>query len=316
MSTPDDDALSITPELEAELDAMIEGAVSDPPDFQEIGEHVYVPVEQGSIRVIHVKPEHPVGVRPVLFIPGWGTFPEEFRNFYAMLHGRVELYYVETREKRSSRITRRGARMDMHRKARDIAAVIEYFCLGKLPDFMVLGTCWGSAILLQGLIDGVIKAPTYVAVDPMHTLWFPKWVLYTVGPFFPIWFVAILRPILKRTMIGDMEEKNQKARTERFIDEAVLWKWKKAAIQTRDFELFGKLGLVKDDVVVVNGTGDKVHEQGDYPRIARELVNGSFLYLKTGESKRERMIGLTALEFAKVSSKEGIPAPLRPFRTV
>jgi hypothetical protein len=64
---------------------------------------------------------------------------------------------------------------------------------------------------------------------------------------------------------------------------------------------------------VVNGTADKVHDQRHYPRIARELPGGRFLYVPVDEAHRERMFAAVALEFARRSSADGLPASLAGF---
>ena len=180
-------------------------------------------------------------------------------------------------------------------------------------DFVLVGSCWGSAIILQGLIDGTIEAPTLVAVDPMHSLWFPKWVLRYVSPIAPVFVVGLLKPVFRRSLIGDMKEKTQKARIDRFIDEADTGKWKRSADAAREFELFGNLGAVDREVFVFAGSADKVHDRKDYPRIARELPKGRFLYLETSERERERLIALACLEFARVAAGQGLPPSLKPF---
>jgi hypothetical protein len=64
---------------------------------------------------------------------------------------------------------------------------------------------------------------------------------------------------------------------------------------------------------VLNGTADKVHDQSHYPRIARELPGGRFLFLPVDESRRERMFAAVALRFARQSAADGLPASLAGF---
>ncbi|MCK5140910.1 MAG: hypothetical protein KAQ70_01845, partial [Candidatus Heimdallarchaeota archaeon] len=174
-------------------------------------------------------------------------------------------------------------------------------------------TCWGGAIVLQGLIDGVIDAPTIITNDPMHTLWFPKWFLRFVSPILPVFVVELIRSIVKRIQLRGMKEEVQKRRAEAFADNAEIWKWKRAADSVKDFELFGNVSDITKEVFVTNGTKDKIHDQITYPQIAAELPNGRFIYMKTDESRRERLMGLVSLEFCKVSKSDGIPPSLAEF---
>jgi pimeloyl-ACP methyl ester carboxylesterase len=306
--------LDITPELEQKIHEMLITTERKVPNFWEIDttESLYVPVDDGKIRVYHFKPNNPISIRPLVFIPGWGGTEEGFMDFYEVIHDKVECYYVETREKRSSRLDRKRAKMDMSQKARDIRDVINYLELDK-KDFVLYGTCWGGAIVLQGLIDGVINAPTIITNDPMHTLWFPKWFLRFVSPILPVFVVELIKSIVKRIQLRGMKEEVQKRRAETFADNAEIWKWKRAADSVKDFELFGNVSGITKEVFVTNGTKDKIHDQITYPQIAAELPNGRFIYMKTDESRRERLMGLVTLEFSKITKTDGTPPSLRDF---
>ena len=168
-------------------------------------------------------------------------------------------------------------------------------------------------MILEGLLEGVLEAPTILLADPMHALWFSKWVLRWISPLLPSAAVQLLRPILRQALLGDMEDTVQKQRTFAFVNSADIWKWKKSAEAARDFELYGRLAAVKRELFVINGTADKVHDQRHYPRIALELPGGRFLYLPVEESRRERMFAAVALEFAAVSASDGLPAGLARF---
>jgi pimeloyl-ACP methyl ester carboxylesterase len=287
----------------------------DIPRFWEpgVGQERYIPVGDAEIRVLHFLPPRPRAVRPVVVLPGWGATPEGFQELYAVLHDEAELFYLETREKASSRLLHRRPDMSVSRSARDVQAALEELGLAGRRDFLLLGACWGGTIILRGLAEGSLEAPTIVVADPMHALWFSRWVLRHISPLLPTPIVHLLRPILLHSMLGDMKEPAQKQRTFQFVRSADVWKWKKAAEAARELELFGALSGIEKEVFVLNGTRDKVHDQRDYPRIAGELPRGRFLFLPTDESLRERLFGTVALEFAKVSAAQGLPASLAGF---
>ena len=306
--------LDITPELEQQVHEMLSATERKVPNFWESNttESLYVPVDDGEIRVYHFKPDNPVSKRPLVFIPGWGGTEIGYVDFYEVIHDRVECYYIETREKRSSKLDRKKEKLDMRQKAKDIQDAINYLELDK-NDFVLFGTCWGGAIILQGLIDGTIDAPTIITHDPMHTLWFPKWFLRYVSPILPLFVIRLMKPVLRKLQMRGMNEKIQRKRAENFIANAEPWKWKKAAQSVKDFELFGNVSRITKEVFVINGTKDKVHNQITYTKIAAEMPFSRFIYLKTDESRRERLMGLVTLEFSKVTKNEGIPTSLRDF---
>ncbi|HUT80759.1 MAG TPA: alpha/beta hydrolase [Candidatus Bathyarchaeia archaeon] len=265
-----------------------------------------IPVAGGTIRVLHLKPVNPISIRPIVFLSGWSSMPRLFNEFYEMLHDRIEFYFVETREKITSNIKRRKADMSLSQKAKDVQAVINYFELNK-QDFALFGSCWGAAVVFQGLLDGTLKAPQYVTFSPMHKLWFNKVILKGLAPLLPAFVITILMKILPFFMFLGMKAKKQKKRILETFNDAVAWKWKKAAIAAADFELFGKLSKIEEEVLVIAGTHDRVHDAKNYPRFTNELQNSRFLFFGIDETEREYTLGLILNELSKISSKEYIP---------
>jgi len=274
---------------------------------------VYVPVPGAELRVYHSRPASPVARRPIVLVPGWGTIPQGFQGFYETVHGQAELYYLETREKISSRILSRRPDMSVLRSGRDIQVALQALGLAGKRDFVLVGACWGASMILEGLLAGELNAPTIILADPMHTLWFPKWVLRWISPLLPAAMVRLLRPVLRQALLGDMKESAQKQRIFAFVNSADIWKWKKSAEAAREFELFGRLQKVDRELFVLNGTADKVHDQSHYPRIARELPGGRFLFVPVDERYRERMFAAVALEFARQSAAGRLPASMTGF---
>ncbi|MHA1585218.1 MAG: hypothetical protein ACTSWL_08185, partial [Promethearchaeota archaeon] len=195
-------------------------------------DQIYIPVKDGEIRVFHHTPTNPISKRPLVYVPGWGGIPKMYQDLYEVLHYRVEFYYVETREKESSHMNRWKAQFTMSQKAEDIGVAIKELGL-KNQDYILFGACWGGAMVLQGVMDGTLNAPTTVTLDPMHTLWYPKWILRWIAPILPPVIFNILKPLLRWMQMHKMHEKRQKERANGMIDRAVMWKWRKTAIQVR-----------------------------------------------------------------------------------
>ena len=281
---------------------------------------VYVPVKDGEIRVLHHLPPNAARLRdarvpqgrPIVFLPGWGTIPEGFKEFLEVVYGQSECYYLETREKNSSRLDRRRARMDMDQLAEDVQQVMEVAG----PESVLMGTCWGSTIIAHGLARGIITAKTVVLFDPMYELWFPKWLLNWVVPVVPLWLWGLLKPIGKRIALWGMKEPVQRARAELFIDSADLWKWKHTALQARDVNLYESMGKIRQEVLVMNGVKDKIHDRRHYPELAALAPKGRFFYLPVDESLRERLLGIVAVLCAAEGNGENrtqLPAVLLEF---
>jgi len=308
-------ALSVTPENARCVQELMVAAEDPAPNFWEpgVGEELLVPVEGAELRAFHFPCTGAASGRPVVMVPGFGATPEGFQDFYAAVRGKAELYYLETREKSSSRISARRPDMSVSRSARDVQQALDWLGLSRRGDFLLIAPCWGATIVLQGLIEGTLDAPTVVVADPMHALWFPKVLLRFVAPVIPTGLLRALRPLIAQAMLGDMQEPIQKERAYSFAYGADVRKWKAAAHAAWDVELIGRLGGIEREVFVLNGTKDKIHDQAFYPRMAAELPRGRFVYMPTEEHNRERLFGVAAVDFSRVSANAGLPPGLARF---
>ena len=312
METPQENYYTVEHSLRDSLQEKLAGLRQDRSVRRfspETTRELYIDVDDGQIRVLHHRPDSPLSTRPIVFIPGWGTVLEGFSGFFNLINGRAECYYLETREKNSSRLDRTSARLDMDQKAKDIARALKILGLNT-RDFLLVSTCWGSAVVAHGLIEGLLKPPTVLLFDPMHTLWFPRWILRHISPVTPVLFWRMVRPLARMIALSGMKEESQRARVRLFINSADIWKWKKCADAVREFELYGRLQAIGQEVLVFNGVRDKIHDQAHYPLIAAEIPKGRFFHMPVDESEREELIALAALEFAAVTRRDPVPPPV------
>ena len=305
--------LTVTEEQQKKIDELIESTKKEVSVYwdEKITKEIYVPVDDGEIRVFHVKPEKTDNKRKILFISGWGVTHWGFYDLYETLHDSIEFYYMETREKGSSRINIRKADMSVDQSAKDVQKALNYLGLTG-TDFILIGTCWGSTIILKGLLNKILDAPTIICFDPMHKLWFSKFLL-NLAPIVPAFLLNWLKPVFKFVLFGNMKEKNQKKRSEAFVDCADARKWKKAAYAARNLQLYDLVKDIDKEILVFNSTTDKVHDQIEYPKLTMEMPKGRFFFLNTEESKRERIMSAEIRAFAKTDAKTNIPPILKEF---
>ncbi|MHA1442835.1 MAG: hypothetical protein ACTSPK_13390 [Candidatus Heimdallarchaeota archaeon] len=306
--------LRVTPEQQKKIDDLIEatkkGNVITYWD-EKITKYLYVPVDDGEIRVVHVKPEKTINKRMLVFMPGWGVGPAGFHELYETLHDEVEFFYIESREKSSSKLNKKKANMSIEQMAKDVQDTFNFLDLpGK--DFVFVTPCWGATIIFIGLLNKTIEIPSIVVFDPMHKLWFNKFI-NTISPAIPVWFANIIKRPIKFFALLGMKEKAQKKRNAEFIDKADVWKWKNTAHAAKDLEMFGMFDGIKQEIIVFNATTDRIHSQEAFPKIARELPNGRFFFMNTEESLRERLMSGVMRELAAVDGKINIPPVLAEF---
>lgn len=253
---------------------------------------------------------------PVVLVPGWGSMIDGFRPTIGALDPRIDLYYVETREKRSSALHRRAS-FSLPRIAADVAAVVRHFNL-RDRGYVLVGSSFGGAVSAQALAQRSLVPAETVLYDPMRKLWLPRWLIASVGRLLPTPLVTAMRPALKRLVVAGMTEQTQRRRTERFIDDAELWKWRRAAFRMLEWDLHDVGPRIDSQVTVVNGSSDRFHDSAIYPAIAATIPGARYVRVPLPESDRERLIGAIASIFAEhaalahATSGE-LPPRLRPF---
>ncbi len=297
--------------------AWLKSALAVPPDPRPlddpaVAEIDYVPVPEGELRVLHAPAVDGAARRPIVMLPGFGATLEGWQDFYGLTESRVDLYVIETLEKRTTRLHSEAPDLGVLRMAEVLQRALDHLGLSG-RDFVLFASCWGSTIVLEGLIQGALTAPTVAAYDPMHAMWFPPWFLRHISPRLPAWLIDRLRGPIKDVALRGMDEPTQRQRTEAFIAAADAFRWKTAAEAAADEELFGRLGGIREEVLVFNGSHDKIHDRSLYPRVAREIPRGRFFDMEVDESERERLSAVIALELARVSADEGVPETLAPF---
>lgn len=283
-----------------------ERRLAEPADdrpFDSLAEVSFHPVVGGEHRVLHLAGSG-TGGRPVVFVPGWGASIAGWQDFFGLLQGEVELYVIETLEKSTTRIDRGPHDRTVLQTARNVASTIESLGLG---DYALFGACWGGAILLEGLIEGLFEeAPVVLAYDPMHSMWFSPLFLKGVASWLPLVCIEAVRAPLSYFAIRGLDQPVQRERTKAFIADADVWRWRAYSVAAADFELYGRLSKVSREVLVVNGANDAIHDRSQYPKVARELPKGRMFYREVDESQRERFAAVVAEALAG-SSGSAVP---------
>jgi len=303
------------PKSQIDLDQFILSYKQDVPNFYEEGicEIIQVPVEGGTLKVYHNKPEIMKTKRPIVFVPGFGTTPRSWREFHYSHHGFAEYYYIETREKKSAEIKRnRKADFSILQFTKDIATTLDFLGLtGK--DYVLVATCMCGGVLLMGLIEKILNPPTVVVLDPFTKWTQNRFLVKFIMPILPPIFLEVFKRILGKIIMANMKNQAQKERNMDAIEGAVPWKWRKFSLQNVNYDITNELQKIEQPVYIFHGPKDKYHPEGTFHRVAKAIPNSHFFLMKTSEHLREMLIGVIATEFAFVTKNDGIPKPLLDF---
>ena len=300
--------------VDEKLMELIEQNSKKVPYFYEEGvcDSFYIPVEAGEIRVFHHKPKNPITKRPILFVPGFGTSMWAWREFSLPFVEQGEFYFLETREKKSSKFKHRlKADMSLKQVAKDINTGIQHLDLDK-KDYVLFGTSFCGGAILKGLIDKIMTARTIVLFDPFFKLLYYR-KLISFLRFVPPSILSMIRYILGRIALKGEGNETQRKRAKFIRDEAVMWKWRKASVSILKSNLIDDLSKIDEEVVIFAGTQDKHHPSGVYEEVAQRIPKSRYFLALSPEDKRELICGAIGLEFCKIMADEGVPDSLKTF---
>jgi pimeloyl-ACP methyl ester carboxylesterase len=244
-----------------------------------------IPVhDQVSLRVITFTPPKDSNKPPVVFIAGWISLIDGWKDVLQTMTHDYKVIYIETREKRSSRVNG-NVQYSVETIGKDIVKLIDHFQL--LSNRYIL---FGSSLGATAILD----CCRYLKQDPFCIVllgpnaefripWFYKILIYLFPPILYI----LMKPIIKwylRTFRMDMETSvPQYIKYCRSIDAADPWKLKKAAISLWKYKVWDLLPEITYRTLLIGASKDKLHEPENIKKIVALLKNCHYIDLETNQ---------------------------------
>ncbi|NHK30284.1 MAG: alpha/beta hydrolase [Asgard group archaeon] len=305
----------LTEEQRQEISVLLEYGRRDVSPFYNEGECeiIYYPVTDGELKVFHHNPEKKETKRPIVFLPGYISAPPSWVDFTRTHHEICEYYYLESREKASSKLKRhRRLKFTIEESARDLQKAIKHLDLEN-KDYVLFATSYGGAIVLQAISENLINPSTVILFDPavkwIYSKAFTNFINFITPPF----ILGVLRIIIARLYLLKMKNEAQKKRYMLKVKSVQAWKFRKCTHQNRKYDISTKLPHIKKDISIFHGPLDKYHPREEFYNYAKTLPKGRFFFMETDKNDRELLAGVIATEFAKITKDEDIPQKLLQF---
>jgi len=142
-------------------------------------EEIFVEVAPNiSVRILRWIPadSSAASLDPAVVVPGWGSVFEGWRPLLTEWVSRRPIVYIETREKKSARITRKVRREDfeMCHHGHDVAAVLDE--LGIDPaEVDWFSSSLGATLLIDAYQNNVLAGRSSILLAPNPDFKFPLW---------------------------------------------------------------------------------------------------------------------------------------------
>jgi pimeloyl-ACP methyl ester carboxylesterase len=257
-----------------------------------------------SLRVIHFKPFAVSPYPPLVMVVGLATVIESFQGIIGGLTRDFEVYYVETREKSSSRLSGK-VKFDMETIAGDILSILRILEL-PLKQYILFGYSYSAAVMVEAYRHLQSKPICLLLLSPTPHFYYPRWSLPIIRASVPLY--GVLKPIAKwylRNFVMNLkEDKDMYLFTSRALDRADPRKLKNAILAVAGYQVFDKLEFIDCATLIVDTSKDGIHKHEDIIRMAN-LIKGS-TYIDMENNKRTHGAELTTVIIDYVSNLENI----------
>ena len=234
------------------------------------------------LRVVVFQPLKPKDNPAVVFVAGWMSIIDGWIEVLKEMTRDFVVYYVETREKKSSRI-KGHVRYGVRDIGMDIVKIVDHFGL-KDNQYLIAGSSLGATAVLD--CHGFFNALplTLVMINPNAEFRIPKIWKWIIGLFYPPLFV-LFRPVVKwylRTFRLDIH--SDPAQYKKYcgtLDNADPWKSKRTAMAIWNYQIWDKLQSVQFPTLIVGASRDKLHEPENIQRMVSQLPGATYLDMET-----------------------------------
>lgn len=233
-----------------------------------------------SLRVIHFKPVTLSPYPPIIMVVGLATLIESFRGIIYGLSRDFEIYYVETREKSSSHLSKK-AKFDIETVAADLKTVIKLLRLS-VNQYVLFGYSYSAAIMVEAYRDLESKPLCLLLLSPTPSFYYPRWSLALIRVAVP--FYGIIKPIAKwylgSFVINRKEDNDMYLFTSTALDRADPWKLKNAILAIAGFTVWDKLESIDCPTLIVDTSRDGIHLHADIVRMTNSIKGSTYIDLQ------------------------------------
>ena len=270
----------------------------------------YVAMSDGvELQLFEFEPPTPTDKPTLLFVAGWISQISGWTGVLKALTKTHRVHYLETREKRSSKVAKVSAvDFNMHRMRNDVAEVIEQ----RYPDgnYFLAGSSLGASAIVEFLLMHKLSPLSTALIAPNPELKFPKVLMYGLVSWFPPALYAPIKAIakwyLRNFRLDPVKEPEQYEKYCNTLDAADPYKLKPNAMSMLDYEIWDRLGAVKDKVLIVGASSDKLHGLDNLIRMTELMPNAVLASMESNKVTHSEQAGRLLAGYFNQESLEAV----------
>lgn len=230
----------------------------------------------------------------ILFVAGWISQINGWTGVLKALTATYRVHYLETREKSSSRMPDVSlAAFNMHRMRDDLAEVIKQTY--KKNEYFLAGSSLGASAIVEYLLMHRLPPKATVLIAPNPELKLPKFLMYGLVSWFPPSLYAPIKAIakwyLRRFRLDLSKEPEQYQKYAATLDAADPHKLKPIAMALLDYQLWDRLAAVKNEVLIVGASSDKLHGLDNLSKMAALMSAASLVSMESNKATHSEAAG-------------------------
>lgn len=248
--------------------------------------------ENVSLRVITFKPATEQKNPTVVFVAGWITLISVWKKVLWEMTKDFTVYYIETREKISSRVKGK-VNYGVEDIGGDIVTLVSHFDL-KDNQFILFGSSLGASAILDCCRFLNHNPLCLVLIGPNAVFRVPRFGKVIIR-FFPPRLYLIIKPVVKwylKTFRLDI--KNDYEQYEKYcnnIDAADPWKLKKAIMRLWNWEGWNLLPVINYPSLIAGASKDSLHEPENLKKMVSMMNTATYIDLETNKGTHsEKMV--------------------------
>ena len=235
--------------------------------------------EEGvRLRVFQWTPKGGETADPLVFVSGWVSIVDGWADFLRELTTKRPVFYIETREKQSAEISRKGLRSDdfsLRRMGADLVNVCKSLPID-MERSVVAGSSLGATALLEALKKGALETRGAFLIGPNSEIKGPPVVgkviylpafLYHGFKYLLLWYLRTFRVDVKK-------EPEQMARYNKTLLTAHPRRLQLSAISATKYNVWSDLETIEVPVTMAYAASDKLHSADGIDRLATTIPRG------------------------------------------
>ncbi|MBN2103606.1 alpha/beta hydrolase [bacterium] len=235
-----------------------------------------------SLTMMTFLPSRRQGFPAVVFVAGWVSRIEGWEHVLRDMTRDFPVYYIETREKISSRVPR-GAKFDVYAIGDDIVQAVDQLDLQD-NQYLLFGSSLGATVIMDCYARLKTKPCCLALVAPNAEFRIPFLWKVIIALFYPP-FYFLLKPWIKwHLKYFRLNVKKDWAQYEKYcrtLDCADPKKLKSAAQAFSKYRIWEALKTIDAPVLLIGGSHDKLHEPENLKRMTEKLAIIKYVDLET-----------------------------------